>query len=266
MSIECPTKESKMTDKEQVTNSKEQTNGSLKNQDKNFNENFTQEKEQIIIDGIQFNKFGDFYVDYDLNGKFQSISSSAKEYKILKSLIKQLARKTQECKQLKEDYAELEQECERLKSYGATLLADKNAMEIGRDDYMQRCKRLEQECEELKKENKKLLEKCLERKCKIIKLTDENATKEVIYKINGKSAKTVANKVNEIAAIVEGKDCKYNRYRKALEDIEEFIKNRKCKYCSTYKDAFCPEWYGEECDMKEILDIINKAKGSNNDR
>lgn len=156
MSIECPTKESKMTDKEQVTNSKEQTNGSLKNQDKNFNENFTQEKEQIIIDGIQFNKFGDFYVDYDLNGKFQSISSSAKEYKILKSLIKQLARKTQECKQLKEDYAELEQECERLKSYGATLLADKNAMEIGRDDYMQRCKRLEQECEELKEEQNEI--------------------------------------------------------------------------------------------------------------
>lgn len=60
-------------------------------------------KEQIIIDGIQFNKFGDFYVDYDLSGKFQSISSSAKEYKILKSLIKQLVRKTQEYEKLKEE-------------------------------------------------------------------------------------------------------------------------------------------------------------------
>lgn len=61
-------------------------------------------KEQIIIDGIQFNKFGDFYVDYDLSGKFQSISSSAKEYKILKSLIKQFARRTQECEDLKGKY------------------------------------------------------------------------------------------------------------------------------------------------------------------
>lgn len=52
-----------------------------------------------------------------------------------------------------------------------------------------------------------------------------------------------------------------DRYRKALEEIEKFIKNRKCKYCSNYKDAFCPEWYGEECDMKDVLDIINKVKG-----
>lgn len=88
------------------------------------------DKEQIIIDGIQFNKFGDFYVDYDLSGKFQSISSSAKEYKILKSLIEQLTRKTKECEQIKEKYealklenqegyeivAELKQECEKLKS------------------------------------------------------------------------------------------------------------------------------------------------------
>lgn len=81
--------------------SKEQTNDSLKNSDKNFNENCTHNKEQIIIDGIQYNKFGGFYVDYDLNGKFLSISSSAKEYKILKSLIEQLARKTQECEELK---------------------------------------------------------------------------------------------------------------------------------------------------------------------
>ena len=59
------------------------------------------DKEQIIIDGVQFNKFGDFFIDYDFNGRFQSISSSAKEYKILKSLIEQLLRKTQECEELK---------------------------------------------------------------------------------------------------------------------------------------------------------------------
>lgn len=58
-------------------------------------------EEQIIIDGVQFNKFGDFFIDYDFNGRFRSISSSAKEYKILKSLIEQLIRKTQECEELK---------------------------------------------------------------------------------------------------------------------------------------------------------------------
>ena len=105
-----------MTDKEQIIN----------NFAKDIN---VPHKEQIIIDGIQFNEFGDFYVDYDLNGKFQSISSSTKEYKILKSLIKQLAHKTQEYEQkekellsnekiinkLMKEVDELKQECEKLK-------------------------------------------------------------------------------------------------------------------------------------------------------
>ncbi len=64
-------------------------------------------KEQIIIDGVQFNKFGDFFIDYDFNGKFQSISSSAKEYKILKSLIEQLARSNQIVEQQQKTLDEL---------------------------------------------------------------------------------------------------------------------------------------------------------------
>ena len=111
--------------------------------------------------------------------------------------------------------------------------------------YFKQLTRKTQECEELKKENRRLLNKCIEQKCKIIKLIDENATSEVIYKINGKCAKTVANKVKEIAAIVEGKDCKYNRYLKALEEIEDFRKKH------------CDFW----CEGNRIPDIINKAKG-----
>lgn len=58
---------------------------------------------QIIIDGVQFNKWGDFLIDYELNGIYKTISSSDKCYKILKSLIEQLKRKEQECKELKEN-------------------------------------------------------------------------------------------------------------------------------------------------------------------
>ena len=56
---------------------------------------------QIIIDGVQFNKWGDFLIDYELNGIYKTISSSDKCYKILKSLIEQLLRKEQECEELK---------------------------------------------------------------------------------------------------------------------------------------------------------------------
>lgn len=115
------------------------------------------DKEQIMIDGCNVSEClfyqSNFEEDYDVKIKHfcSNWHNSCESANNSNCYFKQLARKTQECKQLKEDYAELEQECERLKSYGATLLADKNAMEIGRDDYMQRCKRLEQECEELKR-------------------------------------------------------------------------------------------------------------------
>lgn len=93
----------------------------------------------------------------------------------------------------------------------------------------------EQENEELYKEKMKLIETNLEQKSKIQKLVYENATKEVTYKINGKCAKTVANKVKEISAIVEGKDCKYNRYKQALDEIEELNKQMlqtKIPFCT----------------------------------
>ena len=149
-------------------------------------------KEPIKIDGIQFNKFGDFYVDYDFNSKFQSISSSSKEYKILKSLIEQLARKTQEYEQK------------------------------------------EKELKELKRQYKL---SCLD--CEY------------------KNTKTDAD-----------------RYRKALEEIKKVIiplanKNpidncwallNRCDECASKKDCKTQSPYFR---AKQILDIINKAKGNN---
>lgn len=135
-----------------------------------------------------------------------------------------------------------EQECEN----------NKIAYQMELDIYNQECLNLqeelkakEQECKELKNEKIKLIETNFEQKCKIQKLIDENATKEVIYKINGKCAKTVANKVKEIASIIEGKDCKYSRYKQALDDIE--------KKCLNYQTCLIVL-------KKDILDIIHRAK------
>ena len=128
---------------------------------------------------------------------------------------------------------EKEQECERLKSYGATLLADKNAMEIGRDDYMQRCKRLEQECEELK-------EQLMETK------TFDLFADKLIEKFNTDSA---------IASIFKNN----TRYLKALEEIERELKEDI--YCES-QECGCDDY--EEClrcTKNIILDIISKAKG-----
>lgn len=119
---------------------KEPKTDSLKNQSENFNEKFTQKKEQIMIDGIQFNKFGDFYVDYDFNNKFQSISSSAKEYKILKSLIEQLTRKTQECEELLKENQQLRN------SLSDSLMFKFTSQENETDGYRKALKEIEEYC------------------------------------------------------------------------------------------------------------------------
>lgn len=109
----------------------------------------------------------------------------------------------------------------------------------------------EQECEELIKEKMKLIDNSIKQKCKIKELVDENATKEVIYKVNGKCVKTVANKIKEIRKIVEGKDCKYSRYKQALDEIEKIIND------DYYQDG----WGTLAIKIDSIKDIINKAKG-----
>ncbi len=101
MSIECPTKESKMADKEQVTNSKEQANDSLKNQSENFNENSTQEKEQIIIDGVDVSECGYFYIRPNNRAVCCTCHVDCHCAANPNCYFKQLARKTQECEELK---------------------------------------------------------------------------------------------------------------------------------------------------------------------
>ena len=60
------------------------------------------DKEPIIVDGVLFDEAGDFLVDYNLNGRFQNVSSFAKEYIILKHLIEQLIQKNTGVRRAKE--------------------------------------------------------------------------------------------------------------------------------------------------------------------
>ena len=87
-------------------------NNSLKNQDKNFNENFTQEKEQIMIDGVDVNKCESHCSD-NYNTPNMCYNDITRGYRhcnpkenqcdfYITSIEEQLARKTQECEELKE--------------------------------------------------------------------------------------------------------------------------------------------------------------------
>ena len=102
------------------------------------------------------------------------------------------------------------------------------------------------------KKKRKLIDKSIEQKCKIRELIDENATKEVVYKINGKCAKTVVNKVKEIRKIVEGKDCKWSKYKQALAEIENYVRDN-----SNFDKS---DELTSNTGAYDILEIINKAK------
>ena len=132
----------------------------------------------------------------------------------------------------------------------------------------------------LKEKDSELSKKCfelLEKKARIAQLIDENATKEVIYKINGKCAKTTANRVKEITAIVNNKAIIYeqqDQYKQALDEIEEKAKEL-ITHTPEYGNCYFKDQCGEYCPPKrtqkfdiclyqevdKILDIISKAKG-----
>lgn len=57
--------------------------------------------------------------------------------------------------------------------------------------------------------------------------------------------------------ILKNKNEENDRYRKALEEIEGEIKKYQCDNCE--------EFHCDSCDMKDILDIISRAKGGSND-
>lgn len=82
---------------------KKQLNNSLKNSDKNFNENYTHKKEQIIVDGVDVSECKEYiwalsHVCNLVNGKTDKFQCNYYP----NCYFKQLKRKTQECEEVKE--------------------------------------------------------------------------------------------------------------------------------------------------------------------
>lgn len=152
------------------------------------------------------------------------------------NVVKQLARKTQECEQLQEKYEalkleneegyeivdELKQECEKLKER-ASIAEDNFACEVQARLYHQNeWLKFSKECEKLKKQLK----------------TSEK------WRINAES-------LNEKLELNNG------RYRKALEEIEKIVKIN-CEEICGRKFEDCND---TSCFSAELLGIVNKAKG-----
>lgn len=143
-----------MTDKEQI-------NDSLKNQNKNFNENFTCENRTVIIDGVDVSKCkyfedGECGCEYYLRYGYE-ITMHDRCEECPNCYFKQLARKTQECEELKE----------KIKIYSEAFdnpefrvaLTDIQTGE--RDIRMQRDERLTKENERYRKALEEIEEYCI---------------------------------------------------------------------------------------------------------
>lgn len=182
------------------------------------------DKEQIMIDGIQFNEFGDFYVDYDFNGKFQSISSSSKEYKILKSLIEQLGRKTQECEQKEKELLSNEKIINKLMKEVDELKQECDTLKSQLDFEVQQKECIKQECEELKAQLNDMA--CMD---------DDNVLCYPRQELK--------------------KECE--RYKQALDEIAEHYE-KVIKNLTTYDEVYDANISIEA--LHNISDIINKTK------
>lgn len=264
--------------------SKEQTNDSLKNSDKNFNENCTHNKEQIIINDVDVSECE--YLTYELeeDGKyywFCKIASTGGpdecEYNpkcFYKKILKQLARKTQECEQKEKEINELHLIIDRLleaSGYDKNISTAEDFEDVYADiDYkLGLIDDLKQKCEELEEEYEKLQNTWI-KQSKVLSCKNksiEALKKAVLLKENNRYIQScltqekqleyekLLNKLNRGVVMPTSEPEVINltdRYRKSLEEIEEIVKRRN------YLD------YSELLD--DILDIINKAKGGEDER
>ncbi len=169
------------------------------------------EIKKVMIDGVDVNRC----IDFNKRDKvscyhilYDKCNESPNCY------FKQLARKTQECEQIKEKYEALK-------------LENQEGYEIVDE--------LKQECEQLK-DKLKIYEKMMDNPEFTVALTDIRTGERDIQEQYNKR-------------LIKEND----RYRKALEEIEGIAKN-----FGSYA-----AW--QEQQINKILDIINKAKGEDND-
>lgn len=243
-----------MTDKEQIKDS-------LKNHSQNFSENSTQEKEQIIIDGCNVSG-----CEYACNTAF---GKNGCKHPMMKNIycsknpncyFKQLARKTQECESWKKANDEKNKflqdlgisasgEFKRIKFYIENLKNkyEKKIEELrkiclgsGMDFYLQKIETLEGK---LNAQFTEMEEKLTAEEMKNYELKKKLRDLELKNTI-------LRNRYQQL----NGSITECDRYRKALEEIEEYLKEEcgcECADCLEQGD----------CHFQEILNIINKAKG-----
>lgn len=217
------------------------------------------DKEQIMIDGVQFNKFGDFFIDYDFNGKFQSISSSAKEYKILKSLIEQLARSNKIIEQQQKTLDELIGEVGLWESF--TEEESKLAKDSSIADLIMLLRERTQDYKNYKKQVEDFykhmdrVRSWITQAAKDLGLDTEHSFGVEHFTFAVRCLKEEHEKLKQeceelkrkVELMMDCADCKVDEYKKALEEIED-----TCNVADRY----------ELEELQEtIFNIIYKAKG-----
>lgn len=246
---------------------KEKTNDSLKNQDKNFNENCAQEKEQILLKDI--NETG-FYCAVDDTERLYL-------YEVINNTNKEWLKKDSQAKLLIDewiyDYTDYDDrkvyftsgnleatynntstgkvykiEDKKFKIYGnyrQFLVEDKLTYKEQLARKTQEYEQIKEKYEALKLENQEGYEIVAELKHECEELKKQLETSEK-WRIKAESSN-------------EKLDLKNTRYRKALEEIEKILKDEICEECPG------KEGCKAGCKEHQCLDIINKAKGKVNE-
>ena len=104
--------------------------------------------------------------------------------------------------------------------------------------YKEQLQRKITECEELKAQNE-TYQKMLDDPKVRVALTDVKTGEREVWRRLGRKAQ---------------------RYKQALDQIENFIINDTCEPCKELEENYC-----DECNGQLVLDIISKAKGDKND-
>ena len=224
-------------------------------------------KEQIIIDGIDVSGCK-YYKHNDENSGWSSCISKDEEHihavnplccEKEDCLFKQLARKTQECNELKIENEELNNRMAEV-TYRATggRLSYSNytldAIEQAFNDQLEILsdQKLEEEIKELNQ--------------KLYLVQNEVHFKTEYIQEQREEIKQLEQECEELKRKVElmmdCADCKVDKYKQALDEIEKELKediyceNQECG-CDDFEECL-------KCTKEHILDIINKAKGEGN--